>query len=319
MDSLRPPSSPWKLPPVISPPQPPYRNWVELPRDITALILRSLGDVEILNTARLVCSTWRSICNDPSMWRSIDMYNFDDRLWDSEYDKMCRYAVDESCGGLIYINIEHFGTDDLLIYIADGSNHLKRLSFAFCYDISDEGLSEVVAKFPLLEELAISGCPSISYKALEVIAHCCPLLRSLKLNNKKWKHPYKCNQEALAIAENMPDLRRLQILGNMLTDEGLQAILDGCPQLESLDLRHCFNISLDGNLGKRCAEQIKDLRGPYDPTTDDYPFSESPKEDYASRCSYFSWDVHYDDDDDDYDYYYDDGGGGDDDDDYDYL
>ncbi|KDP34969.1 hypothetical protein JCGZ_09257 [Jatropha curcas] len=300
MDSRRPPSSP---------PQQPYRNWVELPRDITASILSRVGAVEILNTARLVCSTWRTICNDPSMWRSIDMHNLGNS-WDVECDpeKMCRYAVDKSCGGLIDINIEYFGTDDLLSYIADRSSHLKRLRLAFCDDISDKGLSEAVTKFPLLEELAISRYSSISNEALEAVALCCPLLTSLKLK-MGYKHTrIESNEEALAIAENMPHLRHLQIFGNKLTNEGLQAILDGCPLLESLDLRQCFNISLDGDLGKRCAEQIKDLRHPNDPI-EDSPFIELSEEDYPSGCSeVYSWSDDYDDY---YDDYYEFSGGSD--------
>lgn len=34
--------------------------------------------------------------------------------------RLCRHAVDRSCGGLLDINIDYFGTDDLLKYITDG-------------------------------------------------------------------------------------------------------------------------------------------------------------------------------------------------------
>ncbi|KAL3643694.1 hypothetical protein CASFOL_014509 [Castilleja foliolosa] len=53
-----------------SAPPPP---WINLPRDLTANILRRLGQVEILQTARKVCTTWRSVCSEPSMWRVIDL------------------------------------------------------------------------------------------------------------------------------------------------------------------------------------------------------------------------------------------------------
>jgi hypothetical protein len=64
----------------------------------------------------------------------------------------------------------------------------------------------------------------------------------------------------------MSELHHLQLFGNKLTNDGLQSILDGCPHLESLYLRQCFNVTLAGNLGRRCAEQIKDLRRPHDST-----------------------------------------------------
>jgi hypothetical protein len=79
----------------------------------------------------------------------------------------------------------------------------------------------------------------------------------------------------------MPELRSLQLFGDKLTNDGLQAILDGCPHLESLDLRQCFNVILAGDLGKRCAGQIKHLRRPLD-STDDYEFYSKLDDDYGS-------------------------------------
>lgn len=73
-----------------------------------------------------------------------------------------------------------------------------------------------------------------------------------------------------------------------MTNVGLQAIIDGCPNLESLDLRQCFNVHLGGDMGRLCSQRIKDLRLPHDPT-DDYPFndeihdSESSDEDYMAE------------------------------------
>ncbi|KAK8671379.1 hypothetical protein V6N13_037975 [Hibiscus sabdariffa] len=250
-----------------------YRNWLELPPDVTASILSRLGAVEILNSAQSVCSQWRNICKDPSMWRSIDMWNLGD-LHAMPYDleKMCFHAVDRSCGHLLDINIEYFGTDELLFHIAERSAHLKRLRLFSCYDISDEGLSEAVVKLPSLEELEIFICP-VSKQALETIGRSCPLLKSFKLNLQQCKtFHYVSDDEALAVAQTMPELRHLELLGNGLTNEGLQAILDGCPHLEHLDLRQCFNVHLGGSLEKRCVEHIKTLRRPYD-STHDYEFN----------------------------------------------
>ncbi|EOA22501.1 hypothetical protein CARUB_v10003156mg [Capsella rubella] len=64
----------------------------------------------------------------------------------------------------------------------------------------------------------------------------------------------------LDIAKTMHELRHLQLFGNRLIDNALNAILDGCPHLEHLDLRQCFNINLVGYLDKCCYERIKDLR-----------------------------------------------------------
>ena len=140
-------------------------------------------------------------------------------------------------------------------------------------------MSELAAKLPLLEELDMT-ISSLSEEPLKALGHCCPLLKSLKWNQLWDGRPhihvegdeeFDDDGEALAIAKNMPELRHLQLIGNKVTNDGLRAILDGCPHLESLDIRKCFNVTLSGNLGKRCAERIKNLRHPND-STHDYGF-----------------------------------------------
>ncbi|GLT97118.1 hypothetical protein SLE2022_147010 [Rubroshorea leprosula] len=91
------------------------------------------------------------------------------------------------------------------------------------------------------------------------------------------------DEAAQAIAQTMQGLCHLQLFGNQLSNFGLVAILDSCSHLESLDLRCCFNVTLQGDLEKRCVEQIKHLRRPND-STQDYEFSE------AYHKSYFSYD-----------------------------
>lgn len=69
----------------------------------------------------------------------------------------------------------------------------------------------------------------------------------------------------ITIAKCMPQLRHLELVGSEMTNTGLQAILDGCTHLVSLNLRHCFNINLNSSCGMLCRERIKDMRLPYDP------------------------------------------------------
>ncbi|KAL6500628.1 hypothetical protein OROHE_025425 [Orobanche hederae] len=236
--------------------------WIELPRDVTANILHRLGAVEILENVQKVCTTWRSECREPSMWRVIDMKLSDDA------DIMCRRAVDRSQGELIDINIEDFGTDDLLRYISDRSCHLKRLRLGCC--ISGGGLTTAVKKFPVLEELHLFFMPLIHAGDIETISMSCPMLKSFTFNNRGYRFPEVDVDDsyALTVAKSMPNLRHLRLFGNRLSDDGLRAILDGCPHLESLDLRQCFNVDLRGDLGKRCFSQIKEVRGPSASTAD---------------------------------------------------
>ncbi|XP_074267277.1 F-box protein SKIP19-like [Silene latifolia] len=130
------------------------------------------------------------------------------------------------------------------------------------------------------------------------------ILKSAQFVCKSWyvlcKEPFVRNTIRLYdFGESESDLQfeeekytGIMIIGNSLTDVGLTAILDGCPRLQSLDLRACFHIELVGNLGKRLLEQIKDFRRPYD-STDDYNYrtrfynsSDSSDDDYTYESDY---------------------------------
>ncbi|KAM7270393.1 hypothetical protein ACFE04_029607 [Oxalis oulophora] len=268
-------------------------NWLDLPDDVTAKILMKLGVVEIIESTQKVCVSWRRICKDPSMWRHIDMSNLSYHHYNIyNLEKLYFHIIDRCQGNLIDISIDNFASYDILRYIAERTTGLKRLRL-FSYDamgISHAGM--VALKFPLLEELDATLC-YFSVEALKVIGKSSPLLRCLKLNKGAglFEEP-GCNDEALAIAETMPGLRHLQLVGNDMTDDGLQAILKACPHLESLDLRKCVHLLT--NIKKMCSDKINSLKLPYDPMDEN--------DDHALEFSDFEDDYDYDysgDDDDD--------------------
>ncbi|EOA34177.1 hypothetical protein CARUB_v10021680mg [Capsella rubella] len=270
-------------------PPPVMTDWTKLPLELTSSILLRLGAVEILESAQKVCTQWRRICKDPSMWRKIDMRDMGYRgTADLDYDFMCHHAVDRSQGGLLEIKLGVFATDELLNYVADRSRNLRSLQLRIFYTcVTKEGFMKAIQKLPLLEtfEVSISGIKL----DLKAIGHACPLLKTLKLNSSGFSNlsdyipsRRKCDVDALAIAESMPQLRHLQLLKDRITNNGLKAILDGCPHLEHFDLRGCSNINLVGNLEKQCLKRIKELKRP-DDSTADYPFdadSDSDDDDY---------------------------------------
>jgi len=118
-----------------------------------------------------------------------------------------------------------------------------------------------VKKQSFLEELDIYHCFYIEMRFFHCIGKCCPLLKSLKFI-PSFEQEDKDDNVVFAIAKTMPGLCQLMILNNELTNDGLVAILDGCPLLESLDLRGCLHLNLDESLEKRCIEKIKEFRFP---------------------------------------------------------
>ncbi|ESQ38043.1 hypothetical protein EUTSA_v10029275mg, partial [Eutrema salsugineum] len=134
------------------------------------------------------------------------------------------------------------------------SRKLRSLKLAsFSEELTDYGFDKAVEKLPLLDELEVSYC-KLSAESMKVVGKSCPNLKTLKLNRGAYEYFY---DDAFAIAETMSGLRHLQLFRNRLTETGLTAILDHCPNLEHLDLRQCFNVYFDGDLEKWCSERIK--------------------------------------------------------------
>ncbi|KAH6776710.1 hypothetical protein C2S52_014271 [Perilla frutescens var. hirtella] len=222
------------IPSSSDPPPPP---WIDLPTDVTADILHRLGAVEMLHTAEKVCATWRSVCQDPIMWRVIDMKDSGSCYDTRRLGSACRRAVDRSEGDLMDINIEYFGTDELLHYICVRSSKLKRLRLSCCKNLSGKGLSEAAKSFPQLEELQILFMNQIVVEDIEAIGVACMKLRSFTLiKHDAISGVGNGNDYSVAISKAMPNLvhLRLGFFGSTITSRGYQAILDGCPLIESL-------------------------------------------------------------------------------------
>ncbi|CAH1445294.1 unnamed protein product [Lactuca virosa] len=96
------------------------------------------------------------------------------------------------------------------------------------------------------------------------------------------------NDELLQyVAHRSSQLKRLEL-----------AILDGCPHLQSLDLRQCMYIDLKGDMGKRCSENIKCLKLPEDSLEGclyiqindiDCRICEDYDDDYAAGMDFEDW------------------------------
>ncbi|OVA00182.1 Leucine-rich repeat [Macleaya cordata] len=192
-------------------------------------------------------------------------------LWE-----MAREAVDRSCGQLVEFSVEHFTTDELLEYIADSfSSRAMFLALAHRRAAQPSTVIEMrlwnlgwskfgeTMRMVELENLCFSAPIAQVILSLEM-SPAFTLLSGYRFRLIEMAKKLPMLEE--------PQLRHLHLFGNFLTNNGLRAILDGCPHLESLDLSQCFNVNLEGDLLKRCTDAgIKNLRLPED-STDDFEF-----------------------------------------------
>ncbi|XP_048560484.1 F-box protein SKIP19-like [Triticum urartu] len=257
------------------------RDWAGLLLDVLCAILHKLDHVEILTGAGQVCRSWRRAARDvPALWRRIDMRGHAD-IPELYLCGMSQVAVRRSAGQCEAFWGEYAAHEDLILFLGDQAPSLKSLRLISCHRVLIEELVEAMNKFPLLEELELSLCSNIGGNHMFQVSKACPQLRHFRKSELRFynlqddsdgedadsEFRYNKNDGAKGIA-TMLQLRSLQLFANNLTNEGLTAILNNCVHLESLDIRHCFNIVMDDALRAKCS-RIKTLRLPYD-LTDDY-------------------------------------------------
>lgn len=154
------------------------------------------------------------------------------------------------------------------------SPSLKGLGLISCNSVSKEIFTETVTKFPLLEDLMLVLCRNLSgCYVYEATGEACTQLKRFSMR-KDWSS-IAGQGEARGIAA-MHELRSLTLDTRDLTNNDLDVILDGCPHLEVLSLRGCYNIVVDNALKKKCA-RIKTLTLPVFHTTDE--------DDYETLCA----------------------------------
>ncbi|GJZ79773.1 putative F-box/LRR-repeat protein 23 [Tanacetum coccineum] len=233
------------------------RNWLDLPSDIMVNILSRVGVIEILWNVQIVPYTWPSCL--PSSGSSS-----------KATVEVCKQAVDRSEGQLVDISMINFCDDELLQYVADRSSELRRIEIAYTYY---GGLATALKKLKKLEELSLFK-GTILQKDIEALGCYCPMLKTLKLNDCGNPDLTGDDELAMAIVENLPELRHLELTWCILCDSMLRAILDGFRHLQVLDLRMCGPFVLEGELKQRCLEQIRSLKLPADPLKTD-PYSDN--------------------------------------------
>ncbi|KAL6658880.1 hypothetical protein ACP70R_002920 [Stipagrostis hirtigluma subsp. patula] len=260
-----------------------WRDWADgLPMDALLAIFHRLDHIVVLTAADNVCRSWRRAARDePTLWRRVAMRGREGVAARLNRCGLACEAVRRSAGRCEAFCGEHAGDDGFLIYLSERATCLKSLRLISCNGVTDEGFTEAMKELPLLEELELSLCKNVSAEAYEVVGKVCPQLKHFRLSKLRFDiREWNKDKDARGIA-TMHRLHSLQLFGNAITNDGLVTILDNCSQLESLDIRHCFNIEMDDDetlLPK--SARIKTLRLPDDPI-DDYDLHfESPVRSY---------------------------------------
>nr|XP_015649200.1 putative F-box/LRR-repeat protein 23 [Oryza sativa Japonica Group] len=146
--------------PAPSPEKTTTRDWSELPVDALSVVFAKLGAVEVLMGAGLVCRPWLDATKLPHLWRCVDIAAMKKKR--AVLCVMADEAVKRADGQLEAFMAGAFVTNKLLKHVGDSSPTLKRLWLESCSLVTSNGLAQMIAMAPLLEELVLSYCRKVA-------------------------------------------------------------------------------------------------------------------------------------------------------------
>jgi hypothetical protein len=126
-------------------------------------------------------------------------------------------------------------TDITMSRIAEGCPDLKELDLICCNEITDLGIIYLTERCHNLRHFAFTECENISDVCIIRISETCPMLQSLS-----FKFGEVTDDGLSGIAKGCPNLQSLIIKGCVnISDVGIEMVAKGCPNLLKLRLKYC--------------------------------------------------------------------------------
>ncbi|XAR48548.1 hypothetical protein NMG60_11031400 [Bertholletia excelsa] len=224
-----------------------FRSWDELIPDALGVIFSNLSHAEKLAVVPRVCKSWGKVVMGPCCWQEIDMEEWSTRSDPDNVDRMLRMLIRRSGGSLRKLCVSALHSDFIFSFIADHAGSLQTLRLPRS-NMTDTMVEQKAASLSAITFIDLSYCEKIGARSLEAIGKHCKSLTGLRRN----MHPInrdsgKLSQEdeARAIAVTMPKLKWLEIAYLLVDTGSVLEIICGCPELELLDLRGCWDVRLD--------------------------------------------------------------------------
>ncbi|XP_021900700.1 F-box protein FBW2 isoform X2 [Carica papaya] len=223
-----------------------FRRWDDLIPDALGLIFRHLSLEEVLTVVPRVCKSWNKAVKGPYCWQEIDIESWSNCCAPEHLDRMLQMLITRSSGSLRKLSVSGLQNDSIFSFITQHAGSLQALSLPRS-EISDSIVEQTAGRLSTVTYLDLSYCCKIGPCALETIGKHCKLLVELCRNMHPLDTAGKSTQddEAHAIANSMPKLKRLEVAYQRISTEGVLKILSSCPELEFLELRGCWDVKLD--------------------------------------------------------------------------
>lgn len=131
-----------------------------------------------------------------------------------------------------------------------------------CRAISDYCLRQTLPMLLNLQKLTLS-VSHLHEDTINIIGQSCNQLFSFDITIYSLTVETGFNNHAIAIGTSMPLLQNLSISSTQkLTNIGIESIIDGCHNLQLLNIQNCVILTLTAHMRERCETEIHNIIWP---------------------------------------------------------
>ncbi|KAL5712245.1 hypothetical protein ACHQM5_014436 [Ranunculus cassubicifolius] len=243
------------------------RPWADLSEDILVTIYEKLSLPNRLKGPPLCCTSWYKASKNPSLWSKIYIPDFFDqyrglRTW-CPPRQLVEFVVNRSQGLLTSIAFVPKNTVQDLLFVAERCPKLKHLNLklkefnraTFTKEVVEgkKTVCTAIGKLKELESLKVDDELFISDETvLQTIAQNCSNFHKLEVIDSTIS-----KNTALLIVKYLPKLKTLHFAWVDIHRKDLLIILNGCLELEDVDISGSGKISGEDEILKIGQERFK--------------------------------------------------------------
>ncbi|KAI8002732.1 F-box/LRR-repeat protein [Camellia lanceoleosa] len=230
-------------------------KWEDLNMDCLVNVFGRVGIESLLLDIPFVCKSWFKATLSCQSWhkldfsqisigpwfyydgskssRLIDKYQLKDNWAVTEFIK---YVIKRSKRSATFISLPGCCTEEALIYIAEECPGLKTLMLPLPHDHMLK-IPKLISNWKSLEFLRLGNSNQMQEFITEISIHCNNFVGLSVVSAYIWK------DEASAIVTLLPNINYLSLRYASMKKENLVMILQGCKELEYVDVRDCIGFN----------------------------------------------------------------------------
>ncbi|KAJ6853097.1 F-box/LRR-repeat protein-like [Iris pallida] len=245
------------------------RRWEDLGIDCLANIFSRLDLEDLTLSVPFVCKPWLEASTDVQCWRVLNLRDMDLMPWSSFSTRFkqayntkrflltsfVKTLIDRGRGSTVELAFpcQRFASLQELEYASINCPKLKVFGLPNLFRQDERHVPGLIRKWKGLEFLSMGKKPSTFTRIIEQISLNCNNFTGLRLSGRISR------EHALAIVDHLPRLKYLAMSGCSLSKRELLAILDGCKELEAVDVSNCTGFVVDDEI-TRIASFIRDFK-----------------------------------------------------------